>query len=82
MKNKTPEERIADYEVMQKELTDPATRELIKMLLEQVLIVLVERAGGSIDLPASEIDQTGGKILLTGINTEKRSIRLFVQKAN
>ncbi len=41
----------------------PLAREVIEAMLPQLLIVLVERLGGVVSVPASEVDATGNRNL-------------------
>ncbi len=44
-------------------MADPVTRGLIDAMKGQLLMVLIERLGGVVTIPASEIDNTGGLLL-------------------
>lgn len=37
---------------------------VIEAMKDQLLIVLIERLGGSVDIPVAEIDATGDRLLL------------------
>lgn len=42
--------------------------ELIDNMKDQLLIVLIQRLGGKVSIPCGEIDDTGGLVLMMGID--------------
>lgn len=57
---------------------NPIAREAIDAMLGQLLIVLVNRAGGSIEIPIAEIDGTGRFNLSMQLNEQARSFTFVV----
>ena len=55
-----------------------AHADLVDNLKDQLIIVLVKRLGSSIDLPVSEVDDTGADLLALSINNG--TIHLEIQK--
>lgn len=49
-------------------IVSPDTREFIDQVKGQLLIVLLNRLGGSIDLPVPEVDGTGAFNLMLSVN--------------
>lgn len=45
----------------------PEHAELIDNLKEQMLLVLLKRLGGSVDVPVAEVDDTGQDMLLMSV---------------
>lgn len=70
-------ERIAANAAAQA-LADPEARALIEAMKDQLLLVLVQRLGGEIRIPVSEVDDTGG--LLMGIRVEGRDFIFTVTR--
>lgn len=54
--------------------------EALDMMKGQLIIVLVKRMGGDIEIPVAEIDATGQDILSMEVNQEKRTFRFVVGK--
>lgn len=46
--------------------------DVIDNLKDQLLLVLIERLGGDITIPVSEVDNTGGKLLNMSLDPAKR----------
>lgn len=46
----------------------------------QLLLLLVEKLGGDITIPVSEIDDTGGKILMMESDHGNRTFRFVVKR--
>lgn len=61
-------------------LDAPEHAHALQLMLEQLLIVFVKRAGGSIEIPVSEIDNTGQDLLAFKTVPEKNSFYFEVQK--
>lgn len=53
----------AVHEQLQAQAVDPFRRQLLDALKGQLLIVMVNRLGGRVELPVAEIDATGGWVL-------------------
>lgn len=51
----------------------------IEAMKNQLLIVLIKRLGGKIEIPVAEVDGTGGDLLLMEA-TEARTFRFEVRK--
>lgn len=45
---------------------------VIEMLKDQLLIVLIKRLGGKVDLPCAEVDDTAGDNLAFSVDQETR----------
>jgi len=69
-----------DYRRVQDASTDPESREVFGPLRDQLLIVLINRDGGSVKIPVEEVDQTGEFILR--MRTEDRSFVFTVDQRN
>ena len=52
----------------------------MEAMKNQLIIVLINRLGGSVDIPISEIDNTGGLVLMLEPNHEKREFKFVVKK--
>jgi hypothetical protein len=52
----------------------------IEALKNQLLIVLVKRLGGKIDIPVAEIDDTSQDLLLMQLNPDKRRFEFSISK--
>ena len=50
----------------------PEHAQAMDEMKEQLLIVLINRLGGNVKIPVTEIDDTGGYILKFSINPETR----------
>lgn len=53
-----------------------------EIMKNQLLIVLVERLGGEIEMPVSEIDATGDKIMTMEIDQDKSTFTFSISKKN
>lgn len=56
----------ADFALLNRSVqkgADTTAADLIEVMKGQLLIVLIERLGGQVRLPAAEVDDTGGKVL-------------------
>ena len=60
------------------EIPDPEAAAAIEKMKTQLLIVLVNRLGGEITIPASEIDNTGGLNLVTDLSPLTREYHFQV----
>lgn len=60
----------------------PAHAAAIEAMKGQLLIVLVERLGGNVEIPVAEIDDTSGKLLMMELDQEKRCFKFVVTKKN
>lgn len=60
----------------------PEHREKVRSMLEQLLIVFVKRAGGSISIPAAEIDNTSQDLLAFKIDPDTREFIFTALKKN
>jgi delta 1-pyrroline-5-carboxylate dehydrogenase len=52
----------------------------IEAMLQQLLIALVKRAGGTLEVPVAEIDDTGGDLLAFRVDYDTRVFHFEVQK--
>lgn len=52
--------------------------EALDMMKGQLIIALVKRMGGDIEIPVAEIDATGQDILSMEVDQEKRTFRFVV----
>lgn len=57
-------------------------KQAIDAMKDQVLIVLINRLGGQVELPVTEIDATDGLGLAMRLDTDKRSFYFEVMKAD
>ena len=57
---------------------DKEAAEAIESMKNQLLIVFVERLGGDIEIPVSEIDATGNKLMSMQVNAKDQSFRFVV----
>lgn len=71
---------LAAHEELQKH-ADPEARAMIEVMKGQLLIVLVERLGGDVVVPASEIDATGDHLLMFSADDAGR-FRFSIQRKN
>lgn len=58
----------------------PEHADMIEAMLQQLLIVLVKRAGGSVNIDVSEIDGTGQDMLGFQILPDQRTFHFAVSK--
>lgn len=58
----------------------PEHAALLDDLKDQLLIVLLKRLGGKLDVPVSEVDDTGQDVMLFSVDLETRVFRFEVQK--
>ena len=54
--------------------------EALDMMKGQLIVALVKRAGGSLDIPVAEVDNTGQDILYMSVDQEKRVFHFEVRK--
>lgn len=59
---------------------NPEHAAMIEAMLQQLLIVFVKRAGGSIDIPVSEIDGTAGDVLGFQVLPDGNTFRFVVTR--
>jgi hypothetical protein len=59
---------------------DPDARAVIEVMLPQLVIVLVNRMGGEIEIPISEIDGTGPFNLSLQLNPDRKSFTFVTGK--
>ena len=78
-KGKDPHDYLEDYRGTQA-AANPALRMMIEAMKDQLLIVLINRLGGDIRIPVSEIDGTGDKIMSMQFNQEKKEFRFVVTR--
>ncbi|GLS33414.1 hypothetical protein SAMN04488498_10536 [Mesorhizobium albiziae] len=55
-------------------------QQLVQAMLPQLLIALVNRLGGTVDMPAKELDATGGFNLAMQVFEDEKSFRFEVVK--
>lgn len=58
----------------------PEHADMIEAMLQQLLIVLVKRAGGKVDIPVSEIDGTGHDMLGFHLMPDGKTFHFEVSK--
>lgn len=61
-------------------LDAPEHAAMLRVMLEQLLIVFVKRAGGSIEIPVWEIDDTGQDLLAFKADPERNCFYFEIQK--
>ena len=66
-------EEVATLDELVQRSADPHAKAAVKAMLGQLLIALVKRAGGSIEMPVAEIDATGDSILSMRLDQERAS---------
>lgn len=71
---------LAKHDAIQDAMADPLTRGLIDAMKGQLLLVLVNRLGGEIRVPVTEIDGTGGMRLC--MRVDGTDFVFVVRKAN
>jgi len=49
-------------------IVDPAAAKAIEDMKDQLILVLVARLGGAVDVPCAEIDGTGSSVLMMEID--------------
>lgn len=54
--------------------------EIVQRLKDQLLICLVKRAGGVVEFPVSEVDDTSQDVLLLEFNSDTRGFTLTAGK--
>lgn len=59
-------------------MAHPAARGALEVMKRQLLIVLVARLGGEIEIPVSEIDATDDRNLALSVDAEARSFTFKV----
>lgn len=60
------------------QLVSPAHADAIDAMLKQLLIVLVNRLGGSVVVPATEIDDTGRFVFAFKLDPDRREFTFEV----
>lgn len=58
----------------------PDHADMIEAMLQQLLIVFVKRAGGSVNVPVSEVDGTGGDMLSFQVMPDQKTLHFAVSK--
>ncbi len=58
----------------------PEHAAVIEELLPQLLIVFLKRLGGSLDIPVSEIDDTGSDLMMFYVDPLTRRFHFEIQK--
>lgn len=74
------EQRAEEYSHAQAALTDPAARKLVQQMRDQLLIVLIGRAGGKVGVSVDEVDATGDRYL--SMEIDGRTFNFTVVKKN
>lgn len=59
---------------------DYETQQRVNAMLPQLLIVFVNRAGGSIDIPVEEINDTGEYVLAMGTEPDHFTFKVYKKK--
>lgn len=54
----------------------------MQMMKNQLLIVLVERLGGDIEIPVKEVDDTGDKVMTIEVDQTTKKFKFSVSKKN
>lgn len=65
-----------------KRTADPTANALIEAMLPQLLLVLIQRLGGSVRVPVDEIDATGGLVMRMAVEARGgvQSFRFIVER--
>lgn len=58
----------------------PLHTALLDDFKEQLLLVLIQRLGGSVSLPVKEVDETGGLVLAMSVDADARVFHFEVRK--
>ncbi len=66
--------------VLMQQIADPGARAAIEAMLPQLLIVLTQRLGGTIEVPAAEIDATGDVVLMMKLDAPSRTFTFTVER--
>jgi hypothetical protein len=64
------------------ELADPQAKAAIEMMLKQLLIVLVNRLGGDVHVPVSEVDATSGFLFHMQIVDGNTAFRFIAERTS
>jgi hypothetical protein len=59
---------------------DPAIAQMLELMKNQVLIVLVNRLGGAVEIPAAEIDACGAWMMELHVDQETRAFSFQTAK--
>ncbi len=59
---------------------DPVFARALDDMKDQLILVLVNRLGGAVDIPVVEIDSTGSAVLMMGVDQPGRSFRFEVRR--
>lgn len=59
---------------------NPEFNAALEDMRDQLLIVFLTRLGGKITLPVSEVDATGGVIMMMGADQEKRTFTFEIRR--
>ncbi len=59
---------------------DPVFARALDDMKDQLILVLVNRLGGALDVPIAEIDETGSSVLMMEVDHIARSFRFEVRK--
>jgi hypothetical protein len=57
----------------------PEHVQVIEAMKDQLIIALIRRLGGKLDLPVAEIDSTGGVVLMMSVDQERRMFHFEVR---
>lgn len=79
---KSAAEFVRDHADTQRLAADPDAAALIEAMKSQLLIVLVNRLGGRVDVPVADVDGTGGWNLEMLIDHETRTFTFVTRKKN
>lgn len=60
--------------------TDPAFAKALDNMKDQLILVLVNRLGGAVDVPVAEIDSTGSAVLMMEVDQAGQSFRFEVRR--
>lgn len=55
-------------------------RDAVRQMLPQLLIALVKRNGGTMEIPVSEVDDTAGENLAFKVSDDQKSFVFVIQK--
>ncbi len=61
-------------------IVDPDAAKAIEDMKDQLILVLVARLGGAVDVPCAEIDGTGSSVLMMEIDPASRCFHFELRK--
>lgn len=61
-------------------IDNPEHAAALDAMKEQLLLVMLQRLGGKAEIPVSEIDNTGGLLMMMRLDPEKRVFHFEIRK--